>query len=192
MNILAIDGSPRKEGTIATLLKIMCTELESAGCDVKQIKVSELNIAPCTGCMSCRSLKKCVLTPDDSLRMIDAFVWADAFLIGAPCYWNNIPGPMKTMFDRMVYALMELSPRGIPCGLHKGKRALIVASSTTPWPINRFTATRGVIRNIKAILDTAGIKTIGSIQKGGTAKKHTLSAAETAKAKRSVHRLITR
>lgn len=99
---------------------------------------------------------------------------------------------MKTMFDRMVYALMELSPRGIPCGLHKGKRALIVASSTTPWPINRFTATRGVIRNIKAILDTAGIKTIGSIQKGGTAKKHTLSATETAKAKRSIHRLITR
>lgn len=34
MNILAIDGSPRKEGTIATLLKIMCAELESAGCDV--------------------------------------------------------------------------------------------------------------------------------------------------------------
>lgn len=192
MNILAIDGSPRESGNITALLGIMCAEVEQAGCHVEYIKVSGLHIAPCTGCMACRSFKKCVLAPDDSLRVINAFARADAFLIGAPCYWNNIPGPMKTMFDRMVYSLMELSPRGLPRGLHKGKRAVIAATSTTPWPINRLTATHGVLRNLKTILDTAGIKTIGSVQKGGTAKNNPLSPSETDRAKRLALKLIDR
>ena len=33
------------------------------------------------------------------------------FMMGAPCYWGNIPGQMKLLFDRIVYGMMRDTPR---------------------------------------------------------------------------------
>jgi len=166
--ILVINGSPRRDGNVAALLEEMALECGKNGCEVIYVRVADLNIAPCTGCMACRATRCCTLPPDDSLQVIKMLRDADALIIGAPCYWNNIPGPVKTMFDRMVYALMELDSHGIPRGLHKGKKAIIVATATTPRPFHRIAATRGVVRSIKTILSTAGIKIAGTIHKGST------------------------
>lgn len=127
--------------------------------------------------MACRSLKKCVLPQDDAHRFADAIQRADIIIFGAPCYWGNIPGALKAIFDRIVYALIDDKPTAksnswlakatasIPKPLLTNKKAIIITSATTPNPWARLThQTSGVIRAFKQIFRFSGIKIIGSLQ----------------------------
>jgi multimeric flavodoxin WrbA len=66
MNILIINGSPRKKGLISQMLGIMQQEAEQRGDKVQMVYTNDLNIKPCIGCMACRTKEKCVLGEDDS------------------------------------------------------------------------------------------------------------------------------
>ena len=111
MNILIINGSPRKKGLISQMLDIMREESENRGDKVQTVYTNDLNIKPCIGCMACRTKEKCVLGEDDSQRVLKMIQEADAIIMGAPCYWGNIPGQMKLLFDRIVYGMMRDTPR---------------------------------------------------------------------------------
>ena len=94
------------------------------------------------------------------------------------------------LFDRMVYGMMGETEYGIPIGLHKGKKAVIVSTCTTPYPWNIFfNQTRGVVRALKEILKWSGFKVKGVIQKGGTKKNPTLSAREEARCRSLIRKL---
>ena len=130
MNILIINGSPRKKGNISQMLGIMREEAEKKGDKVETIYTNDLQVKPCIGCMACRSKGTCVLAEDDSQRVLKLLQDADAVILGAPCYWGNIPGQMKLLFDRLVYGMMRDTPR-FPEPLMKGKKCILVSTSTT-------------------------------------------------------------
>ena len=111
MNILIINGSPRKKGLISQMLSIMQEEAETQGDTVEMVYTNDLTVKPCAGCMACRAKEKCVLAEDDSQRVLKMMQQADAIIMGAPCYWGNIPGQMKLMFDRQVYGMMRAFSR---------------------------------------------------------------------------------
>ena len=70
MNILIINGSPRKKGLISQMLGIMQYEAEKRGDTVQMVYTNDLNIKPCIGCMLCRKNKKCAIAEDDSQRVL--------------------------------------------------------------------------------------------------------------------------
>ena len=110
-NILIINGSPRKKGLISQMLGIMQAEAEQRGAQVQMVYTNDLSIKPCIGCMACRTKERCVIGEDDSQRVLMMIQEADAVIMGAPCYWGNIPGQMKLLFDRIVYGMMRDTPR---------------------------------------------------------------------------------
>ena len=115
---------------------------------------------------------------------------AQALIIGAPCYWGNLPGQLKVMFDRIVYGMMGETSRGIPIGLHKGKKAVIVSTCTTPYPFNIFfNQTRGVVKALKEILKWSGFKVVSAIEKGGTKQHPGLTEREMKRCRRVIHKL---
>ena len=59
MNILIINGSPRKKGLISQMLGIMRNEAEKNGDKVETVFTNYLDVRPCTGCMACRSKERC-------------------------------------------------------------------------------------------------------------------------------------
>jgi len=92
--------------------------------------------------------------------------------VAAPVYWGNMPGTLKMLFDRMVYAMMGESKLGIPKPLHKGKDAYIITSCTTPFPFNIFCRqTSGLVAALKEILGTSGFKIRGKVVIPGTKAK---------------------
>ena len=113
MNILIINGSPRKKGLISQMLDIMREEAENRGDKVQTVYTNDLSIKPCIGCMACRTKLKCSMAEDDSQRVLKMIQNADAIIMGAPCYWGNIPGQMKLLFDRIVYGMMRDTPREV-------------------------------------------------------------------------------
>lgn len=169
MKVLILNASPRREGNIAQLLEVMRRELEGRGVETVCIRVAELQVRPCIGCMKCRSALSCCLPEDGAQLVLRRLEEADVLIVGAPCYWGNMPGALKLLFDRMVYGMMGESACGVPRPLHKGKRAVIVSTSTTPYPFNiLFNQTRGVVKALKEILKWSGFKITATLEKGGT------------------------
>ena len=191
MNILIINGSPRKKGLIAQMLDIMREDAEQRGDNVQTVYTNDLSIKPCIGCMACRTKGKCSIAEDDSQRVLKMIQEADAVIIGAPCYWGNIPGQMKVLFDRIVYGMMRDTPR-FPEPLMKGKRCILLSTCTTPWPWNiLFKQSRGAIRAMREICHYAGFKIVATIERGGTAMHPQLSEKDKQKCVKAARKLLS-
>lgn len=190
MNILILNASPRKIGNIAQMLKVIEQEAVNSGAEVNVVEVSKLNIQPCVACMKCRSAKKCVMPEDDAQRVLQMIEACDALVIGAPCYWGNIPGTLKLLFDRIVYGMMGENSMAVPVPLHKGKKAVIVTSSSTMWPFNIImNQTRGVVRALKEILGWSGFKIVATVQKAGTLRHPEFTETDRKKCQKATQKL---
>lgn len=191
MKILVINASPRRGGNVSKMLSLVSSEAAAEGADVTIMNVSDLSVRPCTGCMACRSSHACVLPDDDARRVLEAICGADVLVIGSPCYWGNMPGSLKLVFDRIVYGMMGETRRGLPLPLLKGKRAALVVTCTTPWPWNiLFGQSRGTVKAIREILKWSGFRIVSVIEKGGTKGGKGLSDKDK-KACRKLARRIT-
>lgn len=189
MKILIINGSPRRNGNISQMLCAMKNEAEKIGAEVEEIRANDLDIKPCIGCMACRSKGECSLPEDDSQRTLRKIQEADALIIGAPCYWGNIPGQLKILFDRIVYGLMRDTAR-FPEPLLKGKRCVLLSTSTTIWPFNiMFNQSHGAIRAMREICRYSGIKVVKCIEVGGTARKKSISESTIERCRKAVIKL---
>lgn len=172
MKILIINASPRRKGSISQLLEAMRAVFEQQGHEVCVVRTAELPVKHCTGCMTCRTQNRCCLPEDGAQLTLEKIQWCQLLVVGAPCYWGNMPGELKVLFDRIVYGMMGETRRGIPLGKHKGKRAVVVSTSTTPFPLNVwFGQTRGVVRALKEILKYSGFKLAATFERGGTKNK---------------------
>ena len=157
MKLLILNASPRRSGNIALMAGTLKQEAEHLGAEVEEIWVQGLTVRPCTGCMACRSRHACVLPEDDAQRVLEKIKAADALAVAAPCYWGNMPGTLKLLFDRLVYGLMDENSLGLPLPLHKGKRCVLMSTSTTPWPFNILLhQSHGAIRAMKEVCKYSG------------------------------------
>lgn len=189
--ILILNASPRRHGNISQMVEVMADECRQAGVEVQTVAVQQLDIRPCLGCMKCRAAHKCVLPEDDAQRVLKLIQQADALVVAAPCYWGNIPGTLKLLFDRIVYGMMDESEKGWPLPLHKGKRCVLVSTSTTPWPFNRIMhQSSGAIRAMKEVCRYSGIKTVATVEKGGTRHDTTLSEKDERRCRKAVRKLM--
>jgi putative NADPH-quinone reductase len=192
MRVLVLNGSPRKNGTVFSLLKAI-TEPLSAEHDVEWIDVCKLNMRYCTACMVCREKETCVLPEDDAQMVGRKIGQADALVVGTPTHWGNMCAPLKLLFDRNVPAFMGESSGGMPVPRQKGKRAVIVTACTTPWPFNFILPeSRGAIRAVKEVLRYGGHKIVGTITKPGTKKSREIASSLTTRAIRLGKKLVTR
>ena len=189
--VLIINASPRKKGNIAQMVAEMASEADACGAEVEVIEVQRLHVKPCVACMQCRAKGFCALPEDDAQRVLQLIKDCEAMVIAAPCYWGNIPGTLKLLFDRIVYGMMDESPRNFPLPLHKGKRCVLVSTSTTPWPLNILMhQSRGAIRAMKEICRYSGFKVVATIEKGGTRHNITLAEREKNRCRKAVRKLL--
>lgn len=106
MKVLAIQGSPRKNGNTATLLKhyLQGIEKNHSNVEIKLIDVAEKNIQSCKGCQGCRnSQRKCVIN-DDMQEIYPHILEADLLILATPIYWWSITSQAKQFLDRF-YAI---------------------------------------------------------------------------------------
>ena len=163
MKILVLNGSPRKNGNVSNLLKKESDRLlkKNPGAEIIWENVSDLNFNFCHGCMACRSKGSCFLPQDDAHKIENEIKDCDMLMVGTPVYWANMNGKLKSLFDRLVGVLMGESKHGIPLPLHKGKKAVIVTSCTTPFPFNYFCGqSSGAVRAVREVLKSSGFKVI--------------------------------
>lgn len=188
MKILILNASPKPAGTISQMLKYLEEEIRRKNpcAEIENIRISSLKFSACIGCMKCRTAGKCVFAGDDADIVGEKIASADFLVVASPCWWGNMTGNLKSLFDRNVFRLMGESKYGIPLPLLKGKKAAIVTACTTPFPFNVICRqSSGVFNSIGEILKSAGIKITAKIYATGT--KH--SSGLTPARKRKISRL---
>lgn len=106
MKILVLNGSPHKEkSTTMVVTNAFIKGLNmSQKYNVEYINISDLNIKPCVGCLSCwgKTEGECIIK-DDDITLIKAKVMdADIIIESFPLYFFSMPGTVKVFTDRML------------------------------------------------------------------------------------------
>ncbi|HVO65487.1 MAG TPA: flavodoxin family protein [Syntrophales bacterium] len=183
MNVVILNGSPQKKGTVATLLRAV-EEGVSEKHKVDWINVYDLKMKPCIACMKCRPDKTCALPNDDAHSVGQKIKKADGLIIGTPTHWGNMSAQLKTLLDRNVPVFLG-EQGGVPFPRQKGKPAIIVAACSTPWPFNLLSAgIRGAARAVWSILRYGGYRLLGQVVKPNTRRNPYMPESLLEKAKK--------
>ena len=99
MKATCIVGSPRPNGSTAYLIDTMIRGMHAANIETVKHCVGEKTIQYCLGCKKCYIDGKCI-QQDDVWGMVSDLLDSDYVAIAAPSYWADVPGQLKTFFDR--------------------------------------------------------------------------------------------
>jgi len=106
-HIVGLVGSARRLGNTELLVKEALASAREAGADVSLVRLSDLEVRGCTGCMRCAFKGVPCPIDDDAGFVYDSVLSSDGFVVGAPTYVLGPPGPVKTLIDRSL----EVWPR---------------------------------------------------------------------------------
>jgi multimeric flavodoxin WrbA len=102
MKVIAIVGSPRKNGNTNYLVDQALQEISNHGIETEKIMLGQYRINGCLGHENCSSFKVC-RQDDDGRWIIEKFSQADGIIIATPVYYYNMTAQMKTFIDRNYF-----------------------------------------------------------------------------------------
>jgi len=103
LKILALVASHRKFGNTELMVRQALLAATAEGATYEILRLTDLNILPCTGCMACafKSEARCHL--DDDMEMLLAKMRAaDGLILGAPVYILAPAAVVKLFLDRSI------------------------------------------------------------------------------------------
>ena len=102
MKVIAFNGSARKDGNTAILVKQVFTELEEAGVTTELVQLAGKPLRGCTACMQCWEKRdgRCVIDNDLLNSYVDKMQAADGIILASPTYFADITAETKALIDR--------------------------------------------------------------------------------------------
>lgn len=104
--ILILNGSPRKNGNTAALVKAFREGAEGAGHEVKEFYLNGMNIRGCQACEACSGNGGQCFIRDDMDKINEAYEWCEVMVFASPEFWGYVSGQLKTTVDRL-YAVQN-------------------------------------------------------------------------------------
>jgi multimeric flavodoxin WrbA len=108
MKVVGINGSARKDGNTAILIRRVFSVLESEGIETELIQLAGEQIHGCMACGTCRKVKnmECKIVNDNVNEYIKKMVEADGIILGSPTYFSMMSPEMKALIDRAGFVAM--------------------------------------------------------------------------------------
>ena len=105
MKVVAFNGSARKDGNTAILIRRVFAELEKGGVETELVQLAGQSIRGCTACGQCQKNKnkRCVIEDDVVNDCIEKMLTADGIILGSPTYFADLTSEMKALIDRAGY-----------------------------------------------------------------------------------------
>ena len=102
MKVVAFNGSARKNGNTANLLKIALEELEQEGISTELVELAGKKVPGCIACYQCFEKKnaRCAVEDDIINEAIAKMQEADGILLGSPTYFADVSANMKGLIER--------------------------------------------------------------------------------------------
>lgn len=108
MKVIAINGSPRKEGNTHLLLEAVLAPLTQAGWEGEIVQIGGKSIHGCRACGVCmeKKDKTCGSGKDVFNSVFEKMLSADAIILGSPTYFSDVTAEMKALIDRAGFVAM--------------------------------------------------------------------------------------
>lgn len=105
MKVIAVNGSPKKNGNTSIVLQTMSEELAKQDIETEIIHVGKELLHGCIACGFCFKSEnnKCVFNNDLLNETAERMRQADGIILGSPVYFSGIAGTMKSFLDRLFY-----------------------------------------------------------------------------------------
>ena len=179
MKIMAIIGSPRKDGNTKFLVDRVVKGAQSRmDIELDTLFVAESNIRYCSGCLTCTfpppGTKICPL-PDDMPDILERMSACEAFIFGTPNHMRTVSAPLLTFFSRLLPLMEFVADRdadgritggGFTSRLN-GRRAAIVISQGDPGFSSAL-----VHEVLERNLIDLGIRRVGDVISCGNMEPH--------------------
>jgi len=102
MKVIAFNGSARKDGNTAIMIKQVFGELEKEGIETEMIQFSGKQIHGCIACYKCFENKdqRCAVKTDIANECIEKMLGADGIILASPTYFADVSAELKALIDR--------------------------------------------------------------------------------------------
>ncbi|MFA6331853.1 MAG: flavodoxin family protein [Methanoregula sp.] len=148
MKVIGLIASPRgKNSNTRHLVEKVLEGAKKEGAIPELVDIYSLHIENCTACNACHTTGECPQL-DDFSDLFDRIMNSEGIVLGAPNYIDSVPGPLKTVFDRMSGA--------IHCQMLTGKFGCSVCTSGG-------SGTDEVVGYMNKVLLTLGANVVGGI-----------------------------
>ena len=128
MNVIAVNGSPRKAWNTGTMLQKALDCAESVGARTKMVHLYDLTYQGCTSCFSCKkkgnTFSGLCAMEDDLTEVLAEILESDVLLLGSPIYFGDVTGEMRSFMERLLFPNItydefgkSLFPGKVSCGL---------------------------------------------------------------------------
>lgn len=103
LNVLMINGSPRKGGNTALALGEMERVFQGEGMETETIQIGGQDLRGCIACGFCMQNGRCVF--DDLVNQVaPKFEACDGLVIASPVYYGSANGTLISFLDRLFYS----------------------------------------------------------------------------------------
>jgi multimeric flavodoxin WrbA len=105
MKVVAFNGSARKDGNTAILVRRVFSVLEEEGIETELVQLAGQPIHGCTACGQCFKNKneRCVFDDDIANACIEKMRAADGIILASPTYFADLTSETKALIDRAGY-----------------------------------------------------------------------------------------
>ncbi len=102
MRVVAFNGSARKGGNTAIMIRRAFDELEHAGIETELVELAGQRIRGCTACYRCvkNQDRRCSITDDVVNSCLEKMLAADGILLASPTYFADVTAEIKALIDR--------------------------------------------------------------------------------------------
>jgi multimeric flavodoxin WrbA len=138
MNVLCIQGSPRRQGNSATIAQRFLQVAGDRGATIETVLLNELDYKPCQACYACKTrLETCALE-DDLTPVLKALGECDLVVVATPVYYGDISAQTKAFIDRTFsFVKPDFHQRPDPVRLAPGKKMLWIITQESPAELHR-------------------------------------------------------
>ena len=108
MKVVSFNGSARKDGNTALLIRRVLEVLEAEGLETELIQLAGEHISGCNACRTCFSTKnhRCVIEDDNVNAYIQKMMEADGVILGSPVYFSMMSPELKALIDKAGYVAL--------------------------------------------------------------------------------------
>ena len=133
MKVIGINGSARRDGNTAILLRSVLAVLNDEGIETELIQLAGTEIAPCQACWACGGGRGCVQR-DGFAEVFEKMRLADGILLGSPVYLANVSSRMQAFLERAA-VVCSMNP-----GMMRHKAGAAVAAVRRGGALNAVDA----------------------------------------------------
>jgi multimeric flavodoxin WrbA len=102
MKVVAFNGSSRKDGNTAAMIRWVFGELEKEGIETELYQMKGKKISGCIACFKCMQNRnqRCSVENDVLNECIEKMLEADGVVLGSPVYFADVTPQIKSLMDR--------------------------------------------------------------------------------------------